>query len=134
MYPYPGSSLPEEELAEEIPGYRRRKAIIERRLDDFRLFRTFLLLRPTADGEIPQSLKAGGFEITDIEDRLVKCFWCRADGWLGVGQIETPTSRTICLCCQATMMALGILPGDERNRTYMIASPDVPKRLPPTRP
>ncbi len=124
-----GSSKSDEELEEEIPGFRRRAAIIERRYLDFEPLLTFLLIRPGIKGPVPKALEAvPSWRNTDIEDTLVKCFWCREDGWLGIGQVQAPRTRTTCLCCQATMMALGVLPADERNRVYLRADPDVPRR------
>jgi hypothetical protein len=128
----PRSPLSDEEIEKTIPGYRRRLSIFDRRADDLAQPITFLLLRPTATSDVPLSFDRAAWSVTDVEDTLVKCFWCRADGWLGVGQVETPKTRKTCQCCYATLMAVGIVTSKTPG-TVLRADPAVPKRLPRNR-
>ncbi len=123
------SSWTEAERADRIPGYLRRRSIIERRLMDAPP--PLVMLRPTQGQEITEAFgeEREHWYTTDIEDQLVQCFFCRADGWLGIRQQPDGKGTRLCLNCYVTMIVLGfIAPPAESSGTVTVARKGVPRR------
>lgn len=85
-----------------------------------------ILMRLTDGQPLPMDLAGLNMNV-DIEDSLATCFFCRADGWLGKGQVPLAGTR-LCLNCYATMVAMGYVHPEHSRSTVMIADRAVPKR------
>ncbi len=90
-----------------------------------------LILMRLTDGQAPPMGLSDMVMAVNIEDTLAQCAFCRADGWLGRGQVPMTGTR-LCLNCYATAVAMGLLPlPTESKATIVIADKRVPKRPQP---
>ncbi len=127
--PFPPSRSSDEELELQISGYLRRKSIIERKMMDAP---PPLVIMRLVDGQPAPAHLEHLYMDVDIMDVLGKCFFCRADGWLGHGQVQESGTR-ICLNCFEVMAAMGYVDPSGSRAKVTIADPRVPKRPRPGR-
>ncbi len=123
----------DENLAESIPDFDRRKPLVEQKLGGAP--QTLIICGNVDQSGVPDRLK-GKVHTPTTEDTLTRCQVCRDQVWIGPRQrpVQSMGIR-ICQLCLGVAQVLDVIAAEDTDVMFLGRGPlGIPRTSPPRRP